>query len=523
MSITGRAICLLPERNPLLTSEEDRSFYGQLIDVIKERGYTNRINSGKCAKLKAWICKKTPKLDSSYKLATRIVWIMYGLVDFPVCPTCGKQIGIGKDVSLGSPYRDHCDASCSNNDPDVIERIQDSVFDRYGVRVYTQTDEYKVKSKASFKRHYGVDHNMKCEEGRKEWSDSYKANTGYDHNWKNPECRAKGVETAKGLYGEDYHRHDEAVKTCMEKYGVPCYFQTEEFKKQAAETSMENWGTEFPAQAEPVKEKMRKSTFEHLGVEFPAQSPEVRAKTVETWMENYGVDNPLKSPEVQRKRAETCLDTYGTEYPLLNPEVHQKAVDTWMENYGVDNPLKSPEIRSKCIDTLSANYGVDNPTKSPVIRQRVVDTFRENYGVDYPIQNPDFRRTIQKRYKYDSLTFDSKPEIAFYVWLKDNDVQFEYQPDCDFWYEYEGKPHRYYPDFKVGDTYYEIKGDHMISESGEWICPWDRTKDGLYGAKRKCAEANGVVVLTSKDYARYLDYVATKYGKDWLDGFKNDG
>jgi hypothetical protein len=117
----------------------------------------------------------------------------------------------------------------------------------------------------------------------------------------------------------------------------------------------------------------------------------------------------------------------------------------------------------------------------------------------------------------------SEEDRSFYVWLKDNNVQFEYQPDCDFWYEYEGKPRRYYPDFKVGDTYYEIKGDHMISESGEWICPWDTTRNNLYEAKHQYVLKIGVVVLTSKDYAGYLDYVAAKYGKDWLDGFKNDG
>ena len=32
----------------------------------------------------------------------------------------------------------------------------------------------------------------------------------------------------------------------------------------------------------------------------------------------------------------------------------------------------------------------------------------------------------KKRYVYDGRSFDSKPEIAFYVWLKDNGMDFEY-------------------------------------------------------------------------------------------------
>ena len=61
----------------------------------------------------------------------------------------------------------------------------------------------------------------------------------------------------------------------------------------------------------------------------------------------------------------------------------------------------------------------------------------------------------------------------------------------------------------------------MISESGTWICPWDHSHDAQYDAKRKCAEANGVVVLTSNEYAKYLKYIDEKYGRGLLDQFKN--
>lgn len=61
----------------------------------------------------------------------------------------------------------------------------------------------------------------------------------------------------------------------------------------------------------------------------------------------------------------------------------------------------------------------------------------------------------------------------------------------------------------------------MISESGKWICPWDRTKDGLYKAKQECAEVNGIRIITSDEYSRYLKYVSKKYGRGYLDSFKN--
>lgn len=39
--------------------------------------------------------------------------------------------------------------------------------------------------------------------------------------------------------------------------------------------------------------------------------------------------------------------------------------------------------------------------------------------------------------------FDSKPELAFYIWLKDNGIEFEFHPNISFIYEYAGKRHVY--------------------------------------------------------------------------------
>ena len=427
--LTSKISYLKPEKNPLINNNDDLLKYSELIEAVRKRGYTNYINSERRKYLKNWIWYKTPLLSNFYDVATHVVWILNGMQDFPKCPTCGHQFGINQNVTFSEPYFDHCSSKCSNNDLDVINRIGDSIFEKYGARSYAQTAGYREKSKATFIKHYGVDNNMKCEKGRKELRDAYKAKTGYEHNWQNPESRRRGVETAKALYGEDYKRHDLVRQTNMKKFGTPYYFQTKEFKDKSRKTNRKNWGTDFSAQSEQVKFKIRLSTMDHLGVP----------------------------------------------YSMMNAEVKRKRVET----------------------------------------------YRSIYGVDHPMQCSEMRRSVQKRYVYDGIHFDSKPEIAFYVWLKDYGVDFKYQPDECFDYEFDGMNRRYFPDFKVGDRFYEIKGDHMISESGAWICPWDHSHDAQYDAKRKCAEANGVVVLTSNEYAKYLKYIDEKYGRGWLDQFKN--
>lgn len=75
--------------------------------------------------------------------------------------------------------------------------------------------------------------------------------------------------------------------------------------------------------------------------------------------------------------------------------------------------------------------------------------------------------------------FDSSWEIAYYIWLKDNMIIFEYQPNISFKYIVNGQIHYYRPDFKVNDEIHEIKGEQFFNETA-MICPWDYTKNDIY-------------------------------------------
>ena len=54
------------------------------------------------------------------------------------------------------------------------------------------------------------------------------------------------------------------------------------------------------------------------------------------------------------------------------------------------------------------------------------------------------------------------PELAYYIWLKDNNIQFEYQPNKVFFYEFKGQTCRYEPDFFVDGEYVELKGRSFL-------------------------------------------------------------
>ena len=94
------------------------------------------------------------------------------------------------------------------------------------------------------------------------------------------------------------------------------------------------------------------------------------------------------------------------------------------------------------------------------------------------MQNPDIRRKAQKKYFYVCFHFDSFPEIAYYVWLKDNNISFEYQPDVSFEYLCNEIVHKYIPDFMVEGQYVELKGLQFFEDkdpSKKMINPYDRT------------------------------------------------
>ena len=254
-----------------------------------------------------------------------------------------------------------------------------------------------------------------------------------------------------------------------------------------------------------------------------------RAKCWNTCGDRYGVRNPWQIESVKDGIKKHNLETYGVEYYSSTQECRDKVAATCLRDYGHPCYFGSEEGKAKLKKKNLDEHGVEYTWQREDVKETIRSTNRDLYGVDYPNQNPELRRLWQKRYVFEGINFDSAPELAFYIWLRDSRIEFEYQPTTVFTYVFDGSKHKYQPDFKVGDIFFEIKGDHFFSSDGKMICPF-RPKDwsderyqeecAKYEAKHQCMLANNVVILTSSMYCIFELYVKSKYGETYLKSFK---
>lgn len=77
-----------------------------------------------------------------------------------------------------------------------------------------------------------------------------------------------------------------------------------------------------------------------------------------------------------------------------------------------------------------------------------------------------------------------------------------------FEYLFEDKKHVYYCDFTINGVCYEIKSDYLLKKM--------QIKDTLENAKYNCLVNNNVLIISSQQMIKYLNYVNSKYGKGYL-------
>ena len=99
---------------------------------------------------------------------------------------------------------------------------------------------------------------------------------------------------------------------------------------------------------------------------------------------------------------------------------------------------------------------------------------------------------------YKGYWCDSSWELAWVIYNLEHDVSFS-RNRIGFDYQYNNKTYKYYPDFIIDNTYYEIKG-YMNDK---------------VNAKIK-SFPNKLIVLYKNDMKPYLEYVKKKYGKDFI-------
>lgn len=221
---------------------------------------------------------------------------------------------------------------------------------------------------------------------------------------------------------------------------------------------------------------------------------------------------------VKEHRKNTNLEKFGVENCFQSHECMQKSDETKLLKYGDAKFRNEAKIRETCL----AKYGFENPAQSEMVKQKINDSMIKHFGC-HNSQDPECRKRMRTRYTYENIKFDSSYEIAFYIWNKDHGINVERCYDS-FEYEVNGKIHKYFPDFKINDSYYEIKGEHLITQDRQHLIdPHKHSITDETEAKMQCIRKNNIEIVDKDKIIFYIKYVKQKYGQNYIKQFKNKG
>ena len=253
-------------------------------------------------------------------------------------------------------------------------------------------------------------------------------------------------------------------------------------------------------------EKRRRTCLEKYGVDNPAKLNAIKEKQAATFLEKYGAKSPLCFNENKasidfKKRGQSIKATMESKYggcTYASEELNNKAQKTCMEKYGQKVFAGTNAWNEKREQTLIKVYGSIERAYEEIIGKSK-QTCLELYGCE----NPGFLSVYHRqKIQYDGFSFDSKPEVEFYKFFQEKGIKIERNVE-PLEYEVKGKKHLYFPDFKIGDTLYEIKGDHLIDEDGYLI---DFFGDGeKLIEKTECMKQNNVIIIKASQLQEFFD------------------
>lgn len=184
---------------------------------------------------------------------------------------------------------------------------------------------------------------------------------------------------------------------------------------------------------------------------------------------------------------------------MQSEDFKNKTIATSLEKYNTERPNSSDIVKKHKEESVYKKYGVTNVNKLKEVREKIYKTCIKRYG----------KLWNTYKYKYENIKFDSGWELIYYIWLKHNNINFEYHPKLHFEYiDENGKNSKYEPDFLIEKVLYEIKGDHFFNEKNQLINPYDKNKP-LCLKKQQCMENNNVKILTSLELQDCFNYFNT--------------
>lgn len=288
--------------------------------------------------------------------------------------------------------------------------------------------------------------------------------------------------------------------------------------KQHRKVFLEIYGCENPSQSPIIKEKKCQTTLKNYGVKHALQSKSIFNKMLKRNKMKWGDEFPARLPQIKEKSKATSIKKYGVDNPHKDPVIIEKTKETCRKKYGGDGPQSSEDVREKTKKTVQAKFGVGNISQSREIQNKKIQTNLKKFGTAWYIQ----KNNPTSKYKYENIYFDSGWELAYYIYLRDNKINFSYHSKKFEYKDSVGNLHYYFPDFIVDGKIVEIKGDFLIDEKGNLINPYDKSKEGedILKRKQELMESLDVKILKEADVFPYIKYVEKTYGKNYIKEFK---
>jgi hypothetical protein len=164
--------------------------------------FSNTLRKVENSEVLKWIHDNTPEplRNWNYKLSTIIYWILNDIDDFPKCKSCGKPIGINRNVRFTKGYPLYC-RRCALHSAESNEKRKRTCIEKYGV----------------------------------------------DNPFKSKEIISKIHDTNIEKYGtacpaQSKENREKTKKKNLEKYGTEFYQSTEEYKQKVRDTCMRKYG-----------------------------------------------------------------------------------------------------------------------------------------------------------------------------------------------------------------------------------------------------------------------------------------
>ena len=213
--------------------------------------------------------------------------------------------------------------------------------------------------------------------------------------------------------------------------------------------------------------------------------------TIKYNMNKYGVEHPTKSKTVKEKQKQTNLKKYGSTSCLQNKEVNKKSKETMIKKYGTEYFTKSDKYK----ETLLDRYDINNVYQLDYVKDKIKETNLKRYGVDNPskskeIRSKSVRTSKSSRSKIDNSKFDSKYERDVYDFCLRNNIPIE-DKQVSIKFEYNGKEHTTFIDFKIDGYLIECKGSHLL----EGV--FDYKQEVPIEKKLEIYKQNHVIIVTS--------------------------